>query len=85
MKRTCKEIQKNNWDFTLYDVDGKGVITVVFFQSMIDFSRSFYVTEEEKGLNLEQLKVLAEDIRNRYESYKTREIQPAITQEEVTS
>ncbi len=85
MKRICKEIQKNNWDFTLYDVDGRGVITVVFFQSIFDFSRSFYVTEEEKGLNLEQLKVLAEDIRNRYEAYKTREIQPAITQEEVTS
>ncbi|MFN3783431.1 MAG: hypothetical protein ACK4R6_05910 [Spirosomataceae bacterium] len=85
MKRTCKEIQKNNWDFTLYDVDGKGVITVVFFQSMIDFSRSFYVTEEEKIFNFEQLKVLSEDIRNRYEAYKTREIQPAITQEEVLS
>lgn len=85
MKRTCKEIQKNNWDFTLYDVDGKGVITVVFFQSMIDFSRSFYMTEEEKIFNFEQLKVLSEDIRNRYEAYKTREIQPAIIQEEVPS
>jgi len=42
-----KELQKNNWDFTLYDVDGIKIISVVFFNSFMDISRSFLLKNKE--------------------------------------
>lgn len=78
-----KAITKNNWDFTLYKVDNEYIISVVFFNSMVDFSRSFKLTEEEKSFDFEQLKELSDLIRNNYNTYKEREIEPAITKEDL--
>ncbi len=74
-----KLLVKNNWDFTLYEVEENYIISVVFFNSMVDFSRSFKLTTTEKSFNLNQLKELSELIRNNYENYKEREIIPPIT------
>lgn len=74
-----KLIIKNSWDFTLYEVEENYIISVVFFNSMVDFSRSFKLTEIEKLFNLEQLKDLSELIRKNYQDYKEREVIPAIT------
>lgn len=73
-----RELFKNNWDFVLYEVDDKKVITVVFYNSFIDVSRSFYLTKEEECFNFDKLRCLSEDIRNHYENYRGREIIPAI-------
>lgn len=73
-----KEIAKNNWDFTLYQEKEDYIISVVFFNSMVDFSRSFKLTEAEKAFNFEQLKVLSENIRNNYNAYIDREVVPTI-------
>jgi predicted transcriptional regulator len=80
-----KEIKKNNWDFTLYEVGKEFIISVVFFNSMIDFSRSFKLTDNEKVFQFEQLKELSENIRNNYDVYEEREIIPAITKEDLDS
>ncbi len=80
-----KAITKNNWDFTLYEVGQDYVFSVVFFNSMVDFSRSFKLNENEKTFNFEQLKELSELSRNDYDSYKEREIIPAITKEDLVS
>ena len=76
-----KKIMKNNWDFTLYQVNEELVFTVVFHSSRIDFSRSFQLVENEKNFDFEGLKKLSEQIRNNYEVFKDREIIPAITTE----
>jgi hypothetical protein len=73
-----KEIMKNNWDFILYEVSNKKIITVVFHNSFIDISRSFYLIPEEEEYNFEELKVFSEHIRNNYDLYKVREIIPSI-------
>lgn len=70
---------KNNWDFTVYQVGKDEVITVVFFNSMIDFSRSFLMNKTELTFDITQLKELSEQIRNNYDLFKYREIIPAIT------
>lgn len=74
-----KLITKNNWDFTLYEVGEDYIITVVFFNSIVDFSRSFKLTKNEKLYNLDKLKELSQLIRNNYENYKEREIIPVIS------
>lgn len=73
-----KLVTKSNWDFTLYEVGESYIISVVFFNSMVDFSRSFKLTKTEKLFNLDQLKELSELIRNNYENYKEREVIPSI-------
>ncbi len=73
-----KELFKNNWDFILYDFDGKKIITVVFFNSYVDTSKSFILKKEEEGLSFEEYKKLSEEIRNNYELFKERELIPAI-------
>ncbi|WP_108809414.1 hypothetical protein [Aquimarina spinulae] len=73
-----KQLFKNNWDFVLYEVDGKKIISVVFYSSYVDVSKSFQLNSTEENFNFEQLKDLAEQIRNDYESYKIREIIPSI-------
>jgi len=79
-----KLITKNNWDFSLYVVREDYIISVVFFNSMMDFSRSFKLTEIEKTFNFDQLKEFSELIRNNYDSYKEREVIPAITSEDLS-
>lgn len=73
-----KELQSNNWDFTLYDVDGKKIITVVFYNSFVDISRSFLLNKEEEHFTFEELKKLSEEIRRNYEFFKNREIIPSL-------
>ena len=74
-----KLIAKIDWDFTLYEVDQNYFISVVFFNSMVDFSRSFKLTKNERLYNLDQLKELSDLIRNNYNNFKEREIIPAIS------
>ncbi|HRP91032.1 MAG TPA: hypothetical protein PKX92_13455 [Edaphocola sp.] len=69
-----KELFKHNWDFILYEENGHKVLRVVFYQSFTDTSKFFRLTGEELKYDFEQLKTLAEDIRNNYENYKDREI-----------
>lgn len=72
-----KELYISNWDFTLYQVDDKTVISVVFL-GLVDFHRSFYLLPNELTENYESLKGLSENIRNNYDNYKEREVVPAI-------
>jgi hypothetical protein len=74
-----KLIAKIDWDFTLYEVNQNYFISVVFFNSMVDFSRSFKLTKNERLYNLDQLKELSDLIRNNYNNFKEREIIPAIS------
>ncbi|OJX32928.1 MAG: hypothetical protein BGO86_13155 [Chryseobacterium sp. 36-9] len=70
-----KEIMKHNWDFILYEENGKKTIDVAFYNSFADFTREFKLQEDEFNYDFEQLKVLAEDIRKNYDKYKDREIE----------
>lgn len=65
---------KNNWDFTVYQYKDKETISVVFHNSFVDISKVFLLTDTEKKFNFDELKALAENIRNNYEAYKNREI-----------
>ena len=47
-----KEIVKRNWDFILFEDGNEKIITVVFFDKAIDYTRSFYLTEEEFSLDV---------------------------------
>lgn len=76
-----KEIVKRNWDFILFEDGNEKIITVVFFDKAIDYTRSFYLTEEEFSLDVSVLANLSVSIRNNYESFKDREILPSITSE----
>ncbi len=71
--KIIKELAKNNWDFILYLTETGLVLNVVFHGSMIDFSRNFLLNEEEANYKFEELKQLANSIRNNYENYKQRE------------
>lgn len=72
-----KEICSRNWDFTLYNVDGEIVLTVVFF-GQIDVNRSFKIANDISKIEESELNELAEHIRTNYEDYKNVEITPAI-------
>jgi hypothetical protein len=65
---------KHQWDFILYDDNGKKIFDVIFYNSFVDTSKKFKLQGEELDYDFEQLKQLAEDIRNNYEKYKDREI-----------
>ena len=75
-----KEMYSRAWDFTLYETENCNVISVVFF-GLVDFHRSFKLFHNELPHNLDDLKILSEDIRSNYEKYKEREIIPAIIKE----
>ncbi|MBW7675321.1 hypothetical protein [Chryseobacterium chendengshani] len=68
------EIYKHNWDFILYEEGNNKIFRVVFYQSFTDTSKEFILKGDELNYDFEQLKKLAEDIRNNYENYKDREI-----------
>ena len=72
-----KELYKKNWDFILFEVDDKMIITVVFF-GFVDYNRSFELLPSEETDDYESLSQLAEKIRNNYESYKDREVTPVL-------
>ncbi|WOC53153.1 hypothetical protein BPO_p0070 (plasmid) [Bergeyella porcorum] len=67
------------WDYCLYNVNGRKVITVVFFNSFSDYERSFYLNPEEVNMNYEELSIFAEKIRFNYVDYADREVIPPIT------
>lgn len=69
-----KELFDSPWDFTLYEENGVKFLEVVYCNSFVDFSRKFKLLEDETDFDFEELKKLAEDIRNNYEKYKDREI-----------
>ncbi|MDR6969177.1 hypothetical protein J2X31_003204 [Flavobacterium arsenatis] len=73
-----KELEKNNWDFILYQYGEKKVISVVFHNSFVDVSKSFILENNEENYDFQQLKELAEKIRNNYESFTNRELIPSI-------
>ncbi|MDH7913762.1 hypothetical protein [Winogradskyella sp. SYSU M77433] len=72
-----KELYSRNWDYTLYEVNGKQIITVTIF-GRVDYQRSFYLENEVKESEYENLKELSEDIRNNYDKFKSLEITPPI-------
>lgn len=73
----AKELYSRNWDFTLYEVENKKIITVTFF-GRVDYQRSFHLQKEVNEGEYESLKDLSENIRNNYEKYKEFEITPPI-------
>ena len=73
-----KEIYIKRWDYILYEIDDKKILTVMFFASYVDYPRSFYLEGSELNLNYEELSVLAERIRFNYDASKNREIIPPI-------
>ena len=73
------KIYDSPWDFILYQTDEGYVINVEYSNSAVDFSRSFKLSEAEANLSFEELKQLSGKIREDYESYKNREITPAVT------
>jgi len=79
-----KELYIRKWDFTLYQVDDKIVISVVIF-GLVDYHRSFYLLPNEVTNDYESLKELSEKIRNTPDAYKEREVVPAITNETPVS
>lgn len=69
-----QKLLSHAWDFILYQVDKKKVISVIFHNSFIDTLHSFYLEGEENNYDLEKLIALADRIRNNYNDYKDREI-----------
>lgn len=69
-----KEIMDSPWDFTLYEENNKKILDVVYCNSFVDYSRKFVLKGEELDYDFEQIKALAEDIRNNYDNYKDREV-----------
>ena len=70
-----KELMKHQWDFILYETNGVKTLDVAFYKSYFDFTREFKLQGDELNCDFEELKKLAEDIRNNYEKYKDREIE----------
>ncbi len=69
-----KQLMKHQWDFILYEENEEKIFDVVFHNSFVDTSKKFKLEDEELNFDFEELKALAEDIRNNYEKYKDREI-----------
>jgi hypothetical protein len=74
-----KFLHRKDWDFNLYLLDGKKVITVIFF-GQIDYPRSFLLDDSECGFSIEQMAELSGRIRSNYSLYVQREITPPIFQ-----
>jgi hypothetical protein len=45
-----EELKNHNWDFTLYELNGEKILTVVFYSSFVDISRNFMLNDEESGI-----------------------------------
>ena len=67
-------LMKHQWDFILFEENGKKILDVIFYNSFVDTSKKFKLQGDELDYDFEQLKVLAEDIRQNYDNYKDREI-----------
>jgi hypothetical protein len=77
--KILKEIYDIPWEFTLYETDQGFLLNVDFCNSAVDFSRSYKLLEREIGYSSSEIKALADKIRKDSESFKDREITPAIT------
>lgn len=77
--KILKEIYDSPWDFILYQTDEGYLMNLEYSNSAVDFSRSFRLSEAEGNLSFKELKQLSEKIRRNYESFKDREITPAVT------
>ncbi len=75
--KKVKEIFFQPWDFSVYEVDGSIIITVIFMDR-IDYPRSFKLLKEEENMSQDDFKQLSEKIRCNYENYKSREIIPPV-------
>lgn len=73
-----KLVQKKDWDYSIYNVNGKKIISVVFCNSFVDYSRSFLLRKEEEYYSFEEFAILAEKIRNNVTIYEDREIVPTL-------
>lgn len=67
-------LMKHQWDFILFEENGKKILDVIFYNSFVDTSKKFKLQGDELDYDFEQLKVLAEDIRHNYDNYQDREI-----------
>jgi hypothetical protein len=76
---TIELLHKKDWDFNLYLLDGRKVITVIFFDQ-IDYPRTFLLDGDECSLSIEQTAELSEHIRSNYSLYIHREITPPVFQ-----
>lgn len=74
-----KFLHRKGWDFNLYLLHGKKVITVIFF-GQIDYPRSFLLGDNECGFSIEQMAELSGRIRSNYSLCVQREITPPIFQ-----
>lgn len=74
-----KQTMGNPWDFTLY-VCGNGdyIIKVIFSEGQykVDVARFFFLKNDEIGsiINMDELKIISETIRENYSSYKDKEL-----------
>jgi ribonuclease PH len=75
--KNVNEIYSQPWEFSLYEVDGQKILTVIFMDR-IDYPRSFQLLKEEESFNKDDFRKLAEKIKGNYEAYKSREIVPPI-------
>jgi|GEM_PF-714948 len=75
-----KELHKENWDYSVYRLEGKLIVTIVFF-AQIDYFRSFYLNPDEVTKDYQLVDNLADKIRTNYEDFKDREITPPISKE----
>lgn len=73
-----KLVQKKDWDYYIYHINGKKIISVVFVNSFVDYSRSFLLRKEEERYSVEEFALLAEKIRNNVTIYEDREIIPTL-------
>jgi hypothetical protein len=73
-----KLVQKKDWDYSIYNVNGVKIISVVFYNSFVDYSRSFLLRKEEEYYSFEEFAILAEKIRNNVTIYEDREIVPTL-------
>ena len=69
-----EKLMSDRWNFILYKENGEKIIDVDFFNGFVDTSKKFKLQGDEVDYDFDQLKALAEDIRENYDNYKDREI-----------
>jgi len=73
-----KLVQKKDWDYSIYNVNGVKIISMFFYNSFVDYSRSFLLRKEEECYSFEEFVILAEKIRDNVTIYEDREIVPTL-------
>lgn len=72
-----KKLFTKRWDYTLFQVDDKKAIAVVFFD-VVDYSRSFFLDQDFDESQYDSLAPLSEEIRTHPSHYEPLEIKPSI-------